>query len=89
MGSIGLFDDYQKLGLGTHLFNRMVSELKKLGMKKMTLNATPTGYTPYSPDYQVRIDVLVQWYKRRGAKIVEVVPHQNGVTSYVEMAVDL
>jgi hypothetical protein len=68
---IGVIDEYQASGFGTKLWDKMVEELKTLKIKKITFTAVPP-IDSMNPEWETRLNKLVDWYKNRGAKVVKI-----------------
>lgn len=72
LNGISVEPAYQRKGYGQKLWNIMIKKLKELGIKKLTFTVDPMGANPSNHDWQSRVNYLVNWYKRQGARVTHI-----------------
>lgn len=69
---IQVFKEYQQHGYGVQLWNTMIHELKKYSIRTLTWRVLPIGiHDVTSKDYKKELETRVNWYAKRGGKIVK------------------
>ncbi len=72
---------YRNKGFGALIWNRMIAELKNLGIKKLIFTAALID--PSKGEKSTQLQSLVNWYKKRGARTISVDTKSN--TTYMEL----
>lgn len=73
IGTLKVSKEYQKQGYGKQLWNSMINELKQHDIQKVTWKAVPIDLpqSATSSESEKELETLVDWYEKRGGKVVE------------------
>jgi len=72
LGTIAVRPIHRNKGYGVLLWETLITELKKRGIKKLTWNAVPLGITSADEQWPSKVKELVGWYQKRGGRVIRV-----------------